>query len=528
MTVDPLSFPKSSWNAPYNDTRPDGKAFVNYRDSLAVPISSAIIFSIGVIQLLVLGALIIIRRNHEPVKARNALLLLLSLIGQSYIVVMSASRFMIGRWRYPCFLYAINFSLLIPVAFLPGLLRCWRLIVLNELQSIEMLYMTMRRRNHASTTMTVEVSQDILDVSKRMKRALSLWKFWIGWKFTAIAILVAFLIHGMFFLIIGVAKGDISLYFSFNRTCSISPIIGYVIVGQVMFYLAGQLILFVFLFVRRGGGQNRRGMQIELVIVGCQWILVFVVFTILSSLFWKIYATAERYWPYGYFLFIACFIDQVFSAWVPVILSFRPQQVTVPQSESAGLALTGKTNEFQKVKSKILASTYYSKQLKDEAIIDKFVLCLVNEKEFQNKYFNKSVSQILARHNSDDRILKALEKKILKEKFMRQQSDPEAEAVENNNGAITELDDVADPEKVLGEEERENDFEITDEMLQRAAEEYDPKEQEKTMKIKLLITEVRNTLTVGRRMNLRRLISPLASHSQYFPELGIVCMSTII
>lgn len=366
--------------------------------------------------------------------------------------------------------------------------------------------------------------------------------------------------------------------------------------------MALQLIFIVFLQFRKGFSMQRCKVQIEHTVLLVQWFIFFLLFMMFTALDRDLHWPIERYWPSVYFFFMAIFTEQVICLWIPVLLTFSKKQqqqshdvssVQVPQTESAKLMLMGRTEEFQRVKTKILASTYYSRHLKNEAIIDKFVICLVNEKEFTKKYFNKSFQQVLARHNSDDQILKSLEERIIKERAIsrqqallkqqkgreqeerrrekqRQEHDDDTgdqsgdgdsndgEASTNTHGhdgndaprnkhmhqietsSVTEfemeeisqqhaLSEEEEDDDEQEKEEKEFDFGITDEMLQKAAEEYsNNNEPIRTMKIKLLITEVRNRLTVGsQRMNLRKLISPIASRCQYFPELGIVCIRII-
>jgi hypothetical protein len=436
--------------------------------------------------------------------------MLLSLFGQAYIITISSLRFMIGRWRFPCILYSPTFSVIIPFATLPIILRTWRIIVINELASLQRLWNALKQTSN---------DKEQQDGAVRVKKTLSLWKFWLSTKFVVFAFVLATLLHFAVWFIIAGASGDFKLYFSFVRSCSINSFTSYAIFAQIILYMAAALILLLFMFVRKSYANDMFSIKIEMIIVVIQWFVIFLIFTIIGALWWKIYVTAERYWPYGYFIFIGCHIDTFFTAWMPLILSFRERTVQIPTESVELLDMMHKTSEFQKVKLKLMSSAVYmsNENLRDEKLLDKFVLCLVNEKEFKDKYLNTSFTKTLARFYSDRQIMEMLEKQMKKEheqtKIQKKQlmNDEQQKFV----AQAEDIEEVADPDL------DSFDIEITDEMIQKASENMKVKQK---IKIKLAIIEVRGT-----RMKLRKLISPIASHVlDFFPEIGMFHSALLI
>lgn len=131
-------------------------------DFITVPIISWIVLALYSIWTLLLLILVIVRRNHQPVKARSPLLMILSLITMCFFVVFNALRFGIGRSLFPCILYTMSFSLLQPGVFLPTVLRAWRLFFVYRVSTLKQVVAAqhLRRRDSVTSDISVE-SADI-------------------------------------------------------------------------------------------------------------------------------------------------------------------------------------------------------------------------------------------------------------------------------------------------------------------------------------------------------------------------------
>lgn len=286
----------------------------------------------------------------QPIKSRGALLILIAMVSQSYVIINSAARFMVGRWRYPCFLYSIMFSVVIPFAFLPGVLRMFRLIYIVKLNSLKKFVANIKGttgnedennkhnsvaqvNNHNNNNSNHNMSHTngfAVFKNRQQQRTFALWKFWVSNKFIVLCFIVSVVIHLGIWGILAGTSSDPALYFSFRSSCGMSSVDSYVIVGQAFVYIGVNLLLLLFAIVKRV--EDTWSIRIESVIVLAQWILFFAVFVLIAALWWYFYIQAERYWPYGYFMIMACFIDILFSAWIPLIRSFM-----IPQKRGSKL-----------------------------------------------------------------------------------------------------------------------------------------------------------------------------------------------
>lgn len=138
-------------------------------DFVTVPIISWIVLALYSIWTLLLLILVIVRRNHQPVKARSPLLMILSLITMSFFVVFNALRFGIGRSLFPCILYTVSFSLLQPGVFLPTVLRAWRLFFVYRVSTLKQVVAAqhLRRRDSVASDISVD------DIHEKMESAVT-------------------------------------------------------------------------------------------------------------------------------------------------------------------------------------------------------------------------------------------------------------------------------------------------------------------------------------------------------------------
>jgi hypothetical protein len=500
------------WNDYYNDTNPrTNLPFMNQRDSLVVPAISALFFAIGTIQVVVLAVLIVWRRNHEPVKTRSVWLLLMTLIAESFVIMSLSAKYMIGRNRYPCFLFAVTFSFCPPFAFIPGILRIWRVIVANELQSLGSLW---------NVIYTTNVSLEAQSMKDSVSRTMALWKFWLSNKFIVLAFVVTSFVPVLFWIIISTVSGDNGWrqFLKFNSSCGMGTVPSYIIVTQILIYLAIQFVLIIFTCIRTLHIQHQKSITYEVIASMIIWILFLTIFIVIATLFWFFYVGAERYWPYAYFMILPCFFDIIINIWIPLIYSFNNQQVTIPAAECKKLELLEKTNEFQRVKRKLINSTYYNVQLASEEVLDKFVMDLVDTHQFIEKYLNTSFTKTVAVYQKDAHLFRILQSRLVQEKMEQKQFvQPQQRigGVEDDNDEDDDDDTIDDCDN----EDCDSDEAMTVQMIQELTPKM--KDVDHKVKIKLAITEVDNAFSRGNKISLRKLISPFVSFMDYFPEVGM-------
>jgi hypothetical protein len=341
MTLMSQNLDGNTWNSPYNDTDLGASHwFINYRDSIMVPSTSAIFFATSVIQYVLLTILLLWRREMQPVKSRGAFLLFSSLTGETFVIINNSARYMVGWWKYPCFLYVLTYSVVIPFIFLPGVLRAWRLMYIYRLNSMKKLFSTSKKYGS-------QISSGFLGLRRSKpsekvalpKRTFALWNFWVSSKFIAISFLVAFLIHIGFFVVNLFLSGNPILFLSFKQSCEVNNPVAYFGVAQALAYIAVNLILIVLIFIFKV--KDTWSIRNEASFVLLQWIFFFTLFLVFAAFFYDFYIQGQRYWPYGYFIILACFIDLFCTCWIPIIRSF-----TIKRAESSenGVVKTGETD----------------------------------------------------------------------------------------------------------------------------------------------------------------------------------------
>ncbi|KAG2381581.1 hypothetical protein C9374_005965 [Naegleria lovaniensis] len=129
-------FQKLSQNLTLNQTIPYSPIYlggiltsrVELLDNTYISPVSWTLFGIFTVWFFVLLALVIWRRNYQPVKARDVFLMIVSLVATFFVSVMVTFRFSFGRYDFPCFFFTFLLILAYPGLFLPSILRCWRLL----------------------------------------------------------------------------------------------------------------------------------------------------------------------------------------------------------------------------------------------------------------------------------------------------------------------------------------------------------------------------------------------------------------
>lgn len=81
------------------------------------------LFAVFTVWFFILLALVLWRRNYQPVKARDVFLMIVSLFATFFVSVMVTFRFSFGRYDFPCFFFTFLLILAYPGLFLPSILR---------------------------------------------------------------------------------------------------------------------------------------------------------------------------------------------------------------------------------------------------------------------------------------------------------------------------------------------------------------------------------------------------------------------
>jgi predicted small integral membrane protein len=314
-----------TWNSPYNDTDLGASHwFINYRDSLMVPSISSIYFGFSIIQYVILVILLVWRRNRQPVKSRDAFLIFSSLTGETLVLMNISARYMVGWWKYPCFLYALTYSVVLPFILLPGVLRAWRLIYVYKLNSMKKLFSNINKKEESETALS-NLRFNAPEKNAISKRKFAIWKFWVSSKFIALVFLIAFLIHVGFFIVTVFVSGNPRLFISFKESCEVNNAVTYIGLAQAFTYFLINLILVIFMIILRV--KDTWSIRNEALFVLSQWIFFCIIFLVFGAFFFDFYVKGQRYWPYGYFIVLGIIVDLFSTCWIPIIKSFLIKRV---------------------------------------------------------------------------------------------------------------------------------------------------------------------------------------------------------
>lgn len=362
------------WNDLYNYTMPNGKVVELKRDSLSAPIVAWIFIGISGLILPGLIALLIWRRNMQPIKARSALLMIMSVIAQFLVFLTTSIRLGAGRWRYPCFLYTIVFSILVPSIFLPSIFRMWRLFFIFRISQMktklagykqqQQQYQQLLKRQSmyvmsgspiaadldSKSDLDKKVQQEMADFtdpdlmsytsqtqlstmgndygySKKEARSFAIQKFLFSNHFLVLMLLLVIVIHAIIWIItLFVPYSELKNLkdlFAFRFAC-VSDIPRTIVIGvQIVFYLLIEAVLLAMLYIFKVN--DKWGVRLEVTISLVIIAIPFGIGLLLTGLGDYLYVNGERYFPAVNYGLIGMFADLLWSIVWPLVQSFFPK-----------------------------------------------------------------------------------------------------------------------------------------------------------------------------------------------------------
>lgn len=307
----------TDWNAPYYETY-NGKNLTLYQDSYVVPaLSATTLVTHTILTMAVIGC-VLARRKYQQIRVRNFVLMILNVAAWWLLSMPMILRLAIGRWRFPCFFYSVNFAFTIPLVFIPMVLRLWRLFFVNRLQSVKQTIAKVLKNVTASTMPMENEEENIKRANTALKRQHRVLAFWISPIFFVVCYVIGLLVAVPFWLL-AVFIGPMDAFGPFLNGCYTNLTVTIILGSQVIIYaiIGAILVLLLCIYKVRDQWYLRAEaictIVLHLIILGC--------YVLVASLYWPIsfFHEAERHVPAGYILIASTFCDPIITCLLPVI-----------------------------------------------------------------------------------------------------------------------------------------------------------------------------------------------------------------
>lgn len=331
-----------NWDEPYNLTAYN-RTFVFQRPSIAVPIVSWILVALQLLLVGITFVLVVLRKEYQPLKARNPYFVLISQFGLSFVLLnMEVSQGMpnlqffihlgVGQWRYPCLITSLNNSFALAFVAFPVIMRTWKLLYIYKLNKLKTRVAGFTESDKKMLYQPLdEHSASFKDAQQR--KIFRRWAFWISTPFILIVVCLLFLYSLVFWLIGYVAVNvDYPRFFSFGSCYEVNvdymiPLVrsGLVLV-QAVLYMIVELLLLGMLLINRV--RDRYGITIETIYSVIFWSIAIVIFFASSLGFFVAFEgtfNMNRFWPLTTrSVAIACLIDSFITGFLPAAATFLP------------------------------------------------------------------------------------------------------------------------------------------------------------------------------------------------------------
>jgi hypothetical protein len=248
-------------------------------------------------------ALVLWRRNYQPVKSRSPLLMLLSLFSSYILILLLGLRYSIGRLIFPCLVFLTTFYLFAPGMFMPTLIRCWRLLLVY-------------------TSNRLKLNLPAQQMNENEKKRIKVLNVLSSSAFLMIVVLLLYVFHTIvMFVSLGILAGATpnDIFFKFSSGCLMSlPILG-LVVAQILGYLVGMVILVIISIVTKT--KDAWGVRIEVIIATVNvsfWSAAYLVLNVYPG-----YQDVQEYtFPAGSCIYCALVIDNILTVFIPCCRSF--------------------------------------------------------------------------------------------------------------------------------------------------------------------------------------------------------------
>jgi hypothetical protein len=243
--------------------------------------------------------LVVLRRNHQPVKARHVPGIIFHLIGLWIVCFLSCVRIAYSRAVFPCLLYTATYMFAVPVVFIPHVYRCYRLFLIFKLSRFK-----------------ANIRNNSEEANKRNN--IQIMKRLLHWSVTTTATITLIMVQiALWLLIAGISSISDPLYLSVTTGCYLGNY-SYAMLVTCGIYVVIVLILMCMLIT---GVRDAWGIRYEVFIVSAAWALALIIFAILYFVpqYGDVY---EYYVPSGSVLFLGFVVDTFVSCTFPCLLSF--------------------------------------------------------------------------------------------------------------------------------------------------------------------------------------------------------------
>lgn len=318
----------SNWDEAYNETY-QNRTILLYQDSISVPVLCSLFMACYTCYIAVLAVCICCRRTHHQIRVRNCNIMLLNVLAFWYTMLVPCLRLAIGRWRYPCLLYSIHFSLIVPLVFVPALSRLWKLFFTHKLWNLQSQVVEHRKQSflhHSPNAGANDVFKTMFEERNKSYNAWQkLYTFLISQKFVILLYSLGIATSIPIWLL-SVFIGKMDAFGTFTNGCGVTFYAAIVFACQVFVYLFFIVLLVGWLFFYRM--KDQLNLRLENILVVTVHISTLIVYGIFSALYYdvKFFQDVERFLPSGMIFFVPCVLDTFITCLVPILKTFYKVQ----------------------------------------------------------------------------------------------------------------------------------------------------------------------------------------------------------
>ncbi len=273
----------------------------NVTDSLVAPYQPHVVILsyiyVVVVTILIFTniALIIVRRNKQPVKIRSPQFIIFHLLSMWLIAMPLVIRLIVSRATFPCFIYTMVYCVAVPLGFLPFLIRIYRFVLVFRLSNMQL-------------------SKDV-NAGKRIKVIKRLMSLRVMWSVSLILIFLHILLWAA---VSGILTATEKFNFFSVSGCKAGKFV-YVPIAILAIYAVVILVLLI-LLIR--GVKEPYFIRAETITVVIIWLVILIQFGVCGSVP-QFDDRIELNFPAGTLVFCGVFLDVLLTSIIPLIMTFQ-------------------------------------------------------------------------------------------------------------------------------------------------------------------------------------------------------------
>eukprot|EP00761_Pharyngomonas_kirbyi_P010216 gb/GECH01010234.1/.p1 GENE.gb/GECH01010234.1/~~gb/GECH01010234.1/.p1 ORF type:complete len:504 (+),score=114.62 gb/GECH01010234.1/:1-1512(+) len=304
-------------------------------DSNTVIGLSAVFLSLSTIFAVAVGIFFFLRRHHPFVRVRCLPISIVSLVGMWFSATCVTLRYLVGRFIYPCPVYAFPLFYVSPILFGTILLRMFRVLVITRVSNFKATLGKERIRQGSgavSPNVNTTGSSTPSTVQEISAKRIRKWARFGSDRFLSLLLLVMFAFHTLIMIICFPAVPELRETLPTFSGCTSQTIISVIVVAQILAYTVAIVVAGFFLRNAREEFNLTRTAYITF----AGWFCIAVAYLTVSVVPSYHDRVEHQYWPAAMFLLIGIAIDLATNFVYPLIKTITWDQRTFQEMSQMG------------------------------------------------------------------------------------------------------------------------------------------------------------------------------------------------